>query len=64
MQINNSEAQTLVRFTWMVQDDGYTYMDTWEMTPEEWAALTPQDIETRQQEQYAAWRAYMANPGA
>ena len=61
MELLNS--QPLVRFSWTVRDNEYVYMDTWEMTQEEWEALTPEEIERRQKEQYAKWRAYMANPG-
>jgi hypothetical protein len=64
MELINSDPQPIVRFAWTVRDKEYVYMDTWEMTQEEWDALTPEDIEKRQQEQYAKWREYMANPGA
>lgn len=60
----NSDPQQMVRFSWTVQDNEYVYMDTWEMTQEEWDAMTPESIEKRQKEQYAKWRKYMANPGA
>jgi hypothetical protein len=62
MELLNSEPQPLVRFAWTVRDNEYVYMDTWEMTQEEWDALTPEEIERRQKEQYAKWREYMANP--
>lgn len=62
MELLNS--QPLVRFSWTVRDNEYVYMDTWEMTQEEWEALTSEEIERRQKEQYANWREYMANPGA
>jgi len=61
MELLNS--QPLVRFSWTVRDNEYVYMDTWEMTQEEWEALTPEEIERRQKEQYAKWREHMANPG-
>ena len=64
MQVFNSDPQSVIRFSWTVQDGVYVYMDTWEMTQEEWDALTPEEIEQRQQEQYAKWREHMANPGA
>ena len=64
MELINSNPQPLVRFSWTVRDNEYVYMDTWEMTQEEWDALTPEEIEKRQQEQYAKWREYMANTGA
>jgi hypothetical protein len=64
MEIINSDPNPLVRFAWTVRDNEYVYMDTWEMTQEEWDALTPEEIERRQQEQYSKWREYMANPGA
>lgn len=64
MEIINSTPQSVVKFTWEVRDNEYTYMDTWEMGQAEWDALTPEAIERRQQEQYAQWRAYMNNPGA
>jgi len=64
MELINSNPQPIVRFAWTVRDNEYVYMDTWEMTQEEWDALTPEVIEQRQQEQYAKWREYMANPGA
>lgn len=64
MELFNSNPQPMVRFSWSVQDNEYVYMDTWEMTQEEWDALTPEAIEKRQKEQYAKWREYMANPGA
>jgi len=64
MELINSDPQPLVRFAWTVRDDIYVYMDTWEMTQEEWDALTPEVIEQRQQEQYSKWREHMANPGA
>jgi hypothetical protein len=35
-------------------------MDTWEMIQEEWDALTPEEIESRQKAQYAKWREHMA----
>ena len=54
----------MVRFSWTVRDNEYVYMDTWEMTQEEWEVLTPEEIERRQKEQYAKWREHMANPGA
>jgi len=63
MEIINSDPNPLVRFAWTVRDNEYVYMDTWEMTQEEWDALTPEEIEKRQQEQYAKWREHMANPG-
>ena len=63
MEIINSDPNPLVRFAWTVRDNEYVYMDTWEMTQEEWDALEPEEIEKRQQEQYAKWREYMANPG-
>lgn len=62
MELINSDP--LVRFSWSVQDNEYVYMDTWEMTQEEWDALTPEEIESRQKEQYKKWREYIANPGA
>ena len=62
MELLNS--QPLVRFSWTVRDNEYVYMDTWEMTQEEWEALTSEEIERRQKEQYAKWREHMANPGA
>jgi hypothetical protein len=61
MELLNS--QPLVRFSWTVRDNEYVYMDTWEMNQEEWEALTPEEIERRQKEQYAKWREHMANPG-
>jgi len=64
MEIINSDPNLLVRFAWTVRDNEYVYMDTWEMTQEEWDALTPEEIEKRQQEQYAKWRVYMDNPDA
>jgi hypothetical protein len=64
MELINSDPQPIVRFAWTVRDDVYVYMDTWEMTQEEWDALTPEVIEQRQQEQYSKWREHMANPGA
>lgn len=60
MQLFNSDPQPLVRFSWSVQDNEYVYMDTWEMTQEEWDALTPEEIESRQKAQYAKWREHMA----
>lgn len=62
MELINSDPQTIVRFSWTVDDGIYVYMDTWEMPQEEWDALTPEMIEQRQQAQYAKWREYMANP--
>jgi len=38
MDLINSDPQQLVRFTWTVRDNEYVYMDTWEMTQEEWDA--------------------------
>jgi len=64
MELINSDPQPIVRFSWTVRDNEYVYMDTWEITQEEWDALTPEKIEKRQQEQYAKWREHMANPGA
>lgn len=64
MEILNADPQPVVRFSWTIRDNEYVYMDTWEMTQEEWDALTPELIQQRQQEQYTAWRQYMANPGA
>lgn len=64
MEIINSTPTPVVKFTWTVMDGAYVYMDTWEMPQEEWDALTPEEISRRQQEQYAAWREYMNNPGA
>jgi len=62
MEIINSDSQSIVRFAWTVRDGTYIYMDTWEMTQEEWDALTPELIEQRQQEQYTKWREHMAQP--
>jgi len=62
MELLNSAP--VVRFAWAIRDDVYVYQDTWEMTQEEWDALTPEVIEQRQKEQYTKWREYMANPGA
>lgn len=64
MELFNSDPQSVVRFSWSVQDNEYVYMDTWEMTKEEWDTLTPEAIEKRQKEQYAKWREHMANPEA
>ena len=58
MELFNSDP--LVRFSWSVQDNEYVYMDTWEMTREEWDALTPEEIESRQKAQYAKWCEHMA----
>jgi len=64
MELINSDPQSIIKFSWTVRDNEYVYMDTWEMTQEEWDALTPEIIEQRQQEQYTKWREYMSNPGA
>lgn len=64
MEIQNSDPQALVSFSWTIVDGVYTYMDTWQMTQEEWDALTPDKIEKRQQEQYKKWRAFLDSPGA
>lgn len=60
MELLNSNP--IVRFSWTVRDNEYVYMDTWEMTQEEWNALTSEEIESRQKAQYAKWREHMANP--
>lgn len=63
MQVTNFEP--LIKFTWSILDnDGYVYMDTWEIPVSEWEVLTEEEIKTRQDAQYAAWREYMANPGS
>ncbi len=62
MELINSDPQPLVRFTWTVRDNEYIYMDTWEMTQEEWDSMTQEQIEQRQKEQYAKWRQHMVNP--
>lgn len=64
MEIKNQQPQTIIRFSWEIFDDGYTYMDIWKMTQEEWNALSHEDIAIRQQEQYQQWRNYMNNSGA
>ena len=64
MELFNSDPQPIVRFSWSVQDNEYVYMDTWEMTQEEWDSLTPEEIESRQKAQYAKWRGHMTNPEA
>jgi hypothetical protein len=62
MELINSDPQPIIKFSWTVRDNEYVYMDTWEMTQEEWDALTPEIIEQRQQEQYTKWREHMSNP--
>ncbi len=62
MEVINHDPQPLVRFSWTIHDNEYVYMNTWEMTQEEWDAMTPEAIKARQDEQYAKWRQHMANP--
>lgn len=64
MELINSDPMPLVRFTWTIRDAEYVYMDTWEMTQEEWDSLTPEEIESRQKAQYAKWREHMTNTEA
>lgn len=58
--VNN--IQNLVEVQWEVQDTDYPYMDTYYFTPEEYAAITPQELQARQEAQYNEWLAYMRNP--
>ena len=62
MEVINHDPQPVIRFSWTVRDGEFVYMDTWEMTQEEWDALTPEEITERQNTQYAKWREHMANP--
>jgi hypothetical protein len=64
MQIINHAPQTIIRFSWSIDHEGYYYQDTWEMSEEEWDNLSHEDVAIKQQEQYQKWREYISNPGA
>lgn len=61
MVITNTDAE-LVSLQWTIVDGGYTYMDTYTYTKDEYAALTPEALLERQTTQYQEWKAHMINP--
>lgn len=64
MQILNNQPEKIIKFTWLIESDGYVYTNTWEIPEQEWNELTEQEILSRQETEYNAWRLKMRSPGA
>ena len=58
--VNN--VTNMVQLQWTVEDSEYPYMDTWLMTEDEYIAMTPDEIETKQIKQYNDWLEYIKTP--
>lgn len=57
---NDVQEEVVVR--WSLVDGRLSYMDTYRFTKEEWEQTTPDALQERQMNQYAAWRETMGSP--